>query len=315
MELAGPVPELRSGEEDLVPDPFLPEFERLGQEIFLYTPTVLDTNVTPASSAGLSESNHPHLYIVCSWMGARSRNIKKYIKTIQTRFPFSKILLLRQDGGDLFWRPVSQQMKNLEPAVGVVKRLADIRRPDPLRVLVHIFSNGGSYTACQFADAFRSSTGELLPVSAMVLDSTPSLPSTSRSHTAICEYLPKSGSLRALGSAAVWAYLGFGKIVNKVAQKEDITLSLRRRLNDPEGAFTQGKAKRVYIYSQADKLIPAADVELHAQEAMRAIGEERVQLEDFVTSRHVGHVLVDETRYWSIVENLWKDIVTPVREG
>lgn len=312
MELAGPVPDLPSGEENVLPDPFLPEFQRLGEQILLYTPPVLDSNATPTSSVS---SSHPHLYLVCSWMGAKSRNIKKYTKAIQTRFPASKILLLRQDGGDLFWRSVDQQMKNLEPALKVVNHLSDNRRPESLRVLVHIFSNGGSYTACQFADAYRNLTGELLPVSAVVLDSTPSLPSTSRTHTAICEYLPRSPAIRVLGGIAVWGYLGLGKIVDTVVGKENVTLSLRRRLNDPHGAFTQGNVKRVYIYSQADKLIPAADVELHAKEAMQIIRQDRVQLEDFGSSRHVAHVMLDEDRYWGIVERLWEGTVSSDNEG
>ncbi|EXJ84026.1 hypothetical protein A1O3_04693 [Capronia epimyces CBS 606.96] len=308
MELAGPAPYLQPDEEDIPPDPFLPGFERLGPQIFMYSPPVLDTNASPAVSADSSAATYPHLYVVCSWMGAKSRNIRKYTKAIQTRFPVSSILLLRQDGGDLFWRSVGQQMTNLAPAVGVVRHLVYNRKPNQPRVLMHIFSNGGSYTACQFADAYRISTGELPPISALILDSTPSCPSTIRNHTAICEYLPKSPAAYTLGSAAVWAYLGLGKVVGTVAGKEDFTLSLRRRLNDPASAFTHDTVKRVYIYSQADKLIPAADVESHAEEATQIIGRDRVQLEDFGPSRHVAHAVLDEKRYWAIVEGLWNEV-------
>ncbi|KAL2429650.1 hypothetical protein ABEF95_008692 [Exophiala dermatitidis] len=319
MEMAGPVPDIQSGYQDmdLQRDPYLPEFERLGGQICLYSPPVLDMNALPAANnadSDSTESTHPHLYIVCSWMGARSRNIKKYTTAIQTRYPASKILLLRQDGNDLFWRPVSVQLRNLAPAVETVRSLVEKRKPDRLRVLVHIFSNGGSYTACQFADAYRNTTGKLLPVSALVLDSTPSFPNIVRTHQAFSEYLPKPPPVYALLSAALWAYIGLGNLVGKLAGSEDITMSLRRRLNDPNGAFTQGKVKRVYIYSQADKLIPAADVEAHAKEAMAVIGPDRVKLEDFVTSRHVAHVVLDEKRYWTIVENLWQETVSSLRD-
>lgn len=301
MELAGPEPELQSGVAP--PDSHLPEFAELGIQTFLYAPPS-ETSLLPAVSGV-----EPDLIIVCSWMGAQPRYIKKYTKAYQTQFPSSPILLLRQDGGDLFWRPTWQQIRNLAPAVSVVRDLVDKKRPNCPRVLLHIFSNGGSYTACQFADAYRGSSpgkDELVPISALVLDSTPSLPSSKRAHAAISESLPKSPLLRDIGSAAVWAWIGLGTAVDTIGRKEDITTSLRRRLNDPKGAFMQSTLKRLYLYSQADKLIPAADVEAHAEEAIRIIGKDRVRMEDFVSSRHVGHVMLDQERYWGLVKGCWE---------
>jgi hypothetical protein len=302
MELAGPQPELHEAVE--TPDAYLPEFVKLGTQTFLYTPSSRESTLAAVSQV------QPDLIIVCSWMGAQPRYIKKYTKAYQTQFPSSSILLLRQDGGDLFWRPTCQQIKNLAPALSVVRHLVDEKRPDRPNVLFHIFSNGGSYTACQFADAYRSSSpgkDQHLPISALVLDSTPSFPSSQRAHTAICESLPKSQPLRTIGSAAVWAYIGVGKLVEGIARNEDITTSLRRRLNDPNGAFMRGTLKRLYIYSQADKLIPADDVEAHAKEAIAIIGKDRVQMEDFVSSRHVGHVMLDQERYWGLIKGLWEE--------
>lgn len=304
MELAGPEPELQSGTE--LPDPYLTEFSKLGPQIFFYTPRLSEAGQTTVQVV------QPDLIIVCSWMGAQSRYIRKYLSPYQTKFPQSPILLLRQDGSDLFWRSKWQQVKNTEPAISTIRRVVDEKRLNTPRVLVHIFSNGGSYTACQLADAYRDASSgkdELLPISALVLDSTPSLPSSRRAHTAISESLPKSGPGRVIGSAAVWAYIGLAKVIETVAGNEDITTSLRRRLNDPNGAFMQGTLKRLYIYSQADKLIPAPDVEAHAEEAVSLIGRDRVRLEDFVSSKHVGHVMLDERRYWSLIEDLWKESV------
>ncbi|KIV87861.1 hypothetical protein PV11_03379 [Exophiala sideris] len=304
MELAGPEPELQSGEE--LPDPYLAGFSKTGRQTFLYTPTV------PERIETTGKVIQPDLIIICSWMGAQSRYIRKYMTPYQTIFPRSSILLLRTDGSDLFWRTERQQVKNLEPAVSAMRQLVDQKRPNKPRVLVHIFSNGGSYTACQLADAYLDALpgkDELLPISALILDSTPSLPSAQRAHTAICESLPKSGPGRFVGSAAVWGYIGLAKAIEAVIGKEDITTSLRRRLNDPNGAFTQGTLKRMYIYSQADELIPASDVEAHARAASSTIGWFRVQLEDFVSSRHVGHVMSDGPRYWILVGNLWKESV------
>lgn len=301
MEFIGPQPELQH--DTATQDAYLPEFADIGPRTFLYTPQP----VQESSNHDSKFQPQPGLLIVCSWMYAQSRYIKKYTKAYQQRYPHTPILLLRQDGGDLFYRPVSAQMKNLAPAVSVIKDYLAKHTSQQPKILMHIFSNGGAYTACQFADAYRASTSDMLPISALILDSTPGLPSASRSHTAICEALPKSKVARTVGGVAVWAYLGIGHFLDEAMGKENITISLRRRLNDPNGAFMQGNLKRLYIYSQADALIPAADVEAHGMEAVALIGEDRVQMEDFVRSRHVGHVMTDERRYWDLVDSLWKE--------
>lgn len=299
MEFAGPEPELCSG--DLETDSYLQEFQRLGEQIFHYTPSIqtLDSDQPQA----------PDLLIFCSWMGASSRNIRKYISTYQTLFPNTPILALKQNGGDFFWRSKATLASNLEPAVSVVRQMVEMKSPAPPRILLHIFSNGGSFSAINLTDAYRAVAGLHLPISALILDSTPSLPNARRAHEAISESFPKSGPLRLIGQGALWAYIGAGKTIDTVFGIENITLWLRRKLNDPQGAFMQGNLKRVYIYSQADRLVPAADVEAHARDAKGIIGADRIRLEDFLTSRHVGHVLLDGPRYWSIVEGFWKEAV------
>ncbi|KAK5047090.1 hypothetical protein LTR84_007033 [Exophiala bonariae] len=298
MEFAGPEPELHSGE--LESDPYLQEFQRLGEQIFHYVPS------TEAEDKGQTKA--PDLLIFCSWMGASSRNIRKYLSTYQTLFPNTPILVLKQNGGDFFWRSKATLASNLEPAVSAARQVVEMKNPEQPRILLHIFSNGGSFSSINLTDAYRALTGEHLPISALILDSTPSLPNARRAHEAISESFPKSGPLRLIGQGALWAYIGAGKAVDTVLGIENITLWLRRRLNDPQGAFMQGNLKRVYIYSQADRLVPAADVEAHARDAKTIIGEDRIQLEDFVTSRHVGHVLLDGPRYWKIVERFWEEI-------
>ncbi|KAJ9635006.1 uncharacterized protein PV06_08633 [Exophiala oligosperma] len=304
MELAGPIPELQLGDQS--PDPYLFDFTRLGPQIFFHEPK--------GSSPSNSEAGTPpDLIILCSWMGAHPRYIAKYTKPYQSMFPHSPILLLKQDGPDLFWKPTFLQRRAIKPALSVIRRVVQSKLPDKPRILLHIFSNGGSYSALFLADAYRTAStnkDEPLPISALILDSTPSLPSSKSAHAAISESLPKSGPMRTVGSAATWAFIGLAKTYETVSGSENITLWLRRKLNEPGSAFTQNGLKRLYIYSQSDALIPAADVESHARESMDIIGRERVQLEDFVSSRHVGHVMLDGQRYWELVENLWKEMTS-----
>ncbi len=317
MELAGPIPELKSSTPKLESDPYLSDFTRLGEQIYHYIPAPTLPSSTPATS--------PDLIILCSWMYAFSKHIAKYTSAYKSKYPTSPILLLRQDGGDFFYRTNAQQMKNLEPAIATIRRLrSDKPKGGRLRVLMHVFSNGGAWTVCQLADAYSSATSlstpgvdvqhELLPISALVLDSTPSLPNPSASHTAICEALPKKPPLlRAIGEAAVWGYISLAQSVDFALGREHLTLNLRRRLNDPQGAFMQDHLRRVYIYSQGDALIPASDVEAHAQDARVVVGEddgERVKMEDFGKTRHVSHMLGDPERYWRVVDDIWSRSVS-----
>ncbi|KEF53473.1 uncharacterized protein A1O9_10448 [Exophiala aquamarina CBS 119918] len=300
MEFSGPEPELQPVKLDA--DSHLPDFQRLGKQLFYYVPS------TPAAETQSCKSTKgPDLLIVCSWMGASSRNVRKYLSTYQTLFPATPILLLKQDGGDFFWRSKSTLAENVQPAVLVIKDIVEAKRTESPRILVHLFSNGGAFSAINLTTSYHTSMGEHVPISALILDSTPSLPDPRRAHEAISESLPRSGPFRLLGQAALWAYIGGGITIDSIFRTENVTLWLRRMLNDPQGAFMQGDLKRVYIYSKADRLVPWADVEAHARDAEAIIGPARVQLEDFITSRHVGHILVDGPRYWNIVVDFWKE--------
>lgn len=323
MELAGPCPELESGEGQLRPDPFLSDFMRLGELIFLYKPSP-----APSLAPDTSRSNipDPDLIIVCSWMYAASKHISKYIKYHQKTYPTSPILLLRQDGGDFFVRTKAEQLRNIEPAVATIRDLSVAKAAvgfstgSSLTVLMHVFSNGGAWTACSLADAYTKTTSCRLPITTLILDSTPSLPNLQAAHKAICEIIPKTASpaVRTLGSAFVWGYIRVARAVDSVLGIEDPTLRLRRRFNDPEGPFmAEGVKVRVYIYSQGDQLIPAADVESHMSEASLLLDgsetktrQNRVRAEDFgPNSRHVGHMMSDTKRYWDVVETAWRDSV------
>ncbi|KIW21507.1 hypothetical protein PV08_02087 [Exophiala spinifera] len=304
MELSGPIPELQTGEQH--PDPYLADFTRLGPQIFFYEPR----GSIPSDADDVTT---PDLIILCSWMGALPRYIAKYTKPYQSIFPRSPILLLKQDGADLFWKPRYFQGHAIQPALSVIRQVVQEKLPGKPRILLHIFSNGGSYSALFLADAYRNSSpnkDETLPISALILDSTPSLPSSKSGHAAISELLPKSEPMRTVSSAAIWAFIGIAQTYETLSRSENITIWLRRKLNEPGSAFTQDGLKRLYIYSQADALIPAGDVESHAKEAVDIIGEERVQLEDFETSRHVGHAMLNGQRYWKLVEDLWKEMTS-----
>jgi alpha-beta hydrolase superfamily lysophospholipase len=63
-------------------------------------------------------------------------------------------------------------------------------------------------------------------------------------------------------------------------------------------------ARRLYLYSDVDLLIPPAAVERHAA-AARQIGVEDVRLELFKGSPHVSHMRSEPQRYFQVIKDLW----------
>ena len=68
--------------------------------------------------------------------------------------------------------------------------------------------------------------------------------------------------------------------------------------------YWDGGIPRAYVYSKEDKMVVWRDVLEHAGMAQKA-GWKRVSVEEFEGSTHCGHLLVDEGRYWGIVERVW----------
>ena len=328
MDLAGPVPELRDNDsEDMAQDPHLEGFTKLGDQIY-YLEAKQDTETLPPA-----DSAPPDLIILCSWLYALPKHIAKYTSAYQRIYPSTPILLLKQDGSDLMWRPNAWQMENLKSAVDIVRNLQEAQGRS-LKTMVHVFSNGGSFTACQLADAYalaartkNKGNGWLagpvtrLPVSALVIDSAPSVPDMRSGFVALSQGLPSSlpEPVRLVGGAVMYSFMVSGSMVGKLLGVEGAITGMRRKLNDPYGAFIAHGVRRVYIYSESDELVPWRHVEMHAMEARDAFEKRRsgsglklVKLEKFGGSRHVGHVVVDAERYWGIVKAHWTQALAQI---
>lgn len=323
MDLAGPVPELQGGDDSnsTVRQLYLEDFTKLGGQIFYFEP-----NQQVEVSDSEDDVQSPDLTIVCSWLYALPKHISKYTSVYQRIYPSTPILLVAQDGPDLMWRPNAWQMENLKPALEVIRGLQEARGRR-LRTLVHVFSNGGCFTACQLADAYALSaraenqhSGWLagpvtkLPISALIIDSAPSIPDMRSGFVAMSQGLPSSlpGPVRLVSGALLYSFMATSSVVGKLFGVENVITSMRRKLNDAHGAFMANGVPRMYIYSESDELVPWEHVEMHAKEAKnvldkrgRSPSDKWLKLEKFVGSRHVGHVMIDAERYWRIVKTHW----------
>lgn len=305
LDLAGPVPELASDKKSATAQTvqYLKGFRALGEQIFYYKPVPDDI-----------PDEGPELVILASWLYALPKHISKYTAAYQRVYPRSPILLLKQDGPDMMWRPNAWQMENMQPAIDVISTVKS-RNTTP-RVLLHVFSNGGAFTACQLADAIKSKGTKTssLPISALVIDSAPSIPSFSKGRVALSQGLPASlpAPVRAVGGVALWSTMLSLSLVSRVLGAEGTMTGMRRKLNDPDGPFIKEDLTRMYIYSETDELVPWQQVEEHAHEAkdvynehFGGMGDQRILLEKFEGSKHVAHAVVDAERYWKAVKNLW----------
>lgn len=287
-------------------DSVLPGFRKINDVAYVYEPS---TEGAPASA--------PEIIILCTWMDAAVKHIAKYAKVYTTQYPDSLLLLIRSDVSELTWRSTSQQIQRMEPAASVLTNCiargkSSTQSP---RVLLHVFSNGGSWQACSLAKAYKKLHNEeaILPISAVVVDSAPSLLHAGRAHTAMTTGLPKSAIIQTVGSVFFWGIIGMIWLVDTLGLQENPLLAMRAMLNDTSEPFLRRDIPRVYIFSKTDKLVPDEDVILHASHARSKLelegvdnAEDIIKLEEFEGSNHVAHMMLDPKRYWKIVEDTWK---------
>lgn len=176
--------------------------------------------------------------------------------------------------------------------------------PERKKVLVHLFSNGGALTSARIAIAYKKKTGRTLPMSALVLDSSPGRATYGRTVRAFAVGLPKNWLLRFLGTVMFRFVFGIYILSYWVLRKSDLVDEMRRTLNYK--TIFEEDAPRIYIYSVADPMVDWKLVEKHAEEA-KILGY-TVDLEKYLQSGHCGHLIVDANRYWKAIQRLWETV-------
>lgn len=266
----------------------------LSNAITLYQSNSISTTANPSNDDG------PNLIIVCAWFRALPKHTIKYITTYHQHYPHAQILLLQSNIGDMLYTTYSTQRKGYLPVLDLIKSLRTTDQPP--KILLHIFSNGGSNSAVQLASAWtQQHSSTPLPISAIVFDSAPGSPSLSLAAKAIVSSFPP----QARWWVSIVVYLFIIPIIalpNVFPGRKNLIDMLRARLNDP--VFFPRSAPRVYFCSPADSMVPVGDVVAHREAAANAgFGAEVVR---FGRSGHVAHVREDGGRYWGVVWGLWE---------
>ncbi|KAL8824864.1 MAG: hypothetical protein Q9191_004768 [Dirinaria sp. TL-2023a] len=264
--------------------------------IYLYTPQQQERHPE-------DEKGGPKIIVLCTWMAAQPTHITKYITSYQTIYPASQILLIRAESVDMIFRSYESLQQRVQAALSVIQSTCS---PDPPRpeILLHVFSNGGCVQSISLMQAYRASTGHAFPLHATVFDSCPGRGTFRLSCLAVAtpfDRQPFYVRLPALFMvfAAMCAYF----LVMIVLRNENPVMQGRRLMND-RGLVKE--TKRVYMYSDADAMVPGQEVEDHARDSSEQ--GFRVAMEKFEGSGHVSHVRVGGgKRYWEIVQRFWGD--------
>ncbi|OKL57196.1 hypothetical protein UA08_07665 [Talaromyces atroroseus] len=321
-------------------DPLSP-FIRLTPSIYLVEPR-----------APLPQSKDIKTIVLSFWYSAPLRALVKYVLKYADLAPSARIIFILSGPRDFYLYPtLASHRLRLKSAVDILIACQEGNKDQPEdgyennSVYIHLFSNGGLFTTAHLLLAYKHATGKPLPVSAVVLDSSPGRPTPSLSIKALSYALPRTLIIRQIGLALlttmIWATYVTRKslalaqnIVWRGSDKNDHDDDVAVYGDDPF-AFTRktildqdfivadlpgASLKMCYIYSDSDALVPYKDVEEHAalaasKEGIKGKKRAVVHLERFSATPHVGHMRADpidmqETRglWMSLLLNVYDRI-------
>lgn len=184
-----------------------PVFLPLGPRISLYTP---------------GEPTKGQLVIMFTWLGAAPKHIAKYTAVYQRIAPGARILLL-ESTVPILVSSYARQRAAIIPAVSAVlatlaecsypsgmsdnktpaeehsihdvdrsaSRISSEKNNPTLKILLHMFSNGGTNTATQFLFVLNERLRSPLPLSGMLYDNCPAKGTYWKDHRAMVYSFPK----------------------------------------------------------------------------------------------------------------------------
>jgi hypothetical protein len=252
------------------------------------------------------------LVILCTWLGALPKHIKKYILTHRTIAPRSRILLVQSDVG-IVTSTYPTQRRAIKPAVQAVWTVLgecgqdnDEAPPKP-QILIHTFSGGGTNSATQILLELGEQRGTSLPVVGILCDSGPAKGDYWKSYHSMLLSMPK-GLARTVGpliAQFVCVVLFTSIAIGRYEKPEDMW---RRTLLDAKFVTgTTTKEGRIsYMFSKADDQVDWQDIVDHADMA-RSKGWE-VAVFEFKDTPHCNHFSSDVDLYSGIMQRLWDGV-------
>ncbi|RYP14460.1 hypothetical protein DL765_006350 [Monosporascus sp. GIB2] len=197
-------------------------------------------------------------------MAASTRHERVYLEKYKAFYPDATVIYVASSILDTAIRPDSARRRELKPTVDAIISWVSLHpsQSQP-RVLLHLFSNAGAYTAGQLA----ASTTFGRPFHAFTLILAP---------------LPVV--MRALGTVFIVLSLAIAVALQRIRVSNAVDWS-HRILNDNQAV--NPRAFRLYLYSKADDIMMWSDTENHVKKAeARRIPVRRVVHEKSAHCRH-----------------------------
>ncbi|KAG6601980.1 Transmembrane protein 53, partial [Cucurbita argyrosperma subsp. sororia] len=294
-------------------------------------PTSLDIRGSSACSVAKSRT----VVVLLGWLGAKQKHLKRYAEWYTSRgfhaitftFPMAEILTYQLDG------KVEQHISLL------VNHLADWLEEEHGKNLVfHTFSNTGWLTYGAILEKFQKHDSSVMGrIKGCIVDSAPvAAPDPQVWASGFSAAFLKKNSvatkgLTTLDSTGMEVPIGSKEdIVPKPAVTEAALLlvlekifgvvlklpTVNRRLSDVLDTLSssQPSCPQLYIYSSADRVIPADSVESFIKEQRQAGREVRAC--NFVSTPHVDHFRNDPKLYTSQLSQFLADcVLTCCRES
>jgi hypothetical protein len=293
---------------------------KLSERIFLLeSAQVQDSQEEAGKQIGNSNSRlEPDTIILFTWGNGSPKHVSKYVDEYRKLYTSSRIIIVLCG---LLESMIASIDKHTEEMIPVVKAAFPPRGPEapPPRILVQIMSNSGavSFLATVFAyKKLRLSLGQWAPTTfphtLLVCDSTPG-------GLHFWSSIPRWSQALALSTGAVvplptflmrWMFAVFAVIVNIISllsgwHKIQIGRALAAGIRNSN--LMSMEAKRLYLYSKRDELVPWEHIEEHVAVA-RGMGYD-CTMERFDKSPHVGHMRMYGDRYWGAIESSWRAAV------
>ena len=264
-------------------------FTSLNSSVYTLDPT----------SSSPSTPRDPSVILLVTWMNASPRNIYKYTAGYRRLYPSARILVVKTSTIDAAFSTKRANVARITPALEILYTL-----PSDTKLLLHFFSNGGSFTSALIAKQYHAKMGRPLPALAMIMDSCPGKAELASTVAAFAVALPKFFLLRWLGITLLRIVFGLYMLYYRLLRKPDLIEQARQDLNSKSNFDTE--TPRLYIYSVKDDLVEWRFVEEHA-EAAKKLGYS-VDMEKFQDTGHAAHIVGDAERYWSAVQRIWNTV-------
>lgn len=250
----------------------------------------------------------PALVVLCSWTNARLAHVQRYSNEYMTLFPNTRIIVLDTHFWDLVCPTFSALKDQTASAVELIHAELSIQSHGTgmprSGMLLHVLSEGGCFKACKLAKAYWKRYSQKLPVSALVLDSTPGKPRYLRHCKGLVKAITTRPFLQNLCLPAAFAVTGtvwIGYMVFTDFANNPISWSRRTLL---DGRYLEYITTRplLYCYSEQDDIVDSRDIQQHAAQAeAQKLSVTRCKYE----SDHVSHAKVNTKRYWAEIYCMW----------